>query len=79
MINDLAGIDSEEKVVKQITKFAGDVLGGYLTPARMFGDFINQQQTFRTALPESQTVQDIPTNILEQFKTSIPGVRETNA
>jgi len=77
LINDLSGIDSEEKVVKQITKFAGDVLGGYLTPARMFGDFVNQQQTFRTTLPESQTFEDIPTNILEQFKTSVPGVRET--
>ena len=76
-INDMAGIESEEKIAKKVARFIGDVLGGYLTPARMFGDFINQQQTFRTSLPESQTVQDIPINVLQQFKTSIPGVRET--
>tara|TARA_R100000664_G_C2730579_1_gene121232 strand:+ start:92 stop:1147 length:1056 start_codon:yes stop_codon:yes gene_type:complete len=75
-INDMAGIESEEKIAKKVARFIGDVLGGYLTPARMFGDFINQQQTFRTSLPESQTVQDIPINVLQQFKTSIPGVRE---
>jgi len=43
----------------------------------MFGDFTNQQQTFRTALPETQKFEDIPANVLEQFKRSIPGVRET--
>lgn len=77
LINDLAGVDSEEKVARQITRFVSDVLGGYLTPLRMFGDFINQQQTFRTPLPETQRYQDVPRNVLEQFKTSIPGVRET--
>jgi hypothetical protein len=77
IINDVAGIDSEEKISKTITRFISDVLGSYLTPFRMFGDFTNQQQTFRTALPETQKFEDIPINVLEQFKRSIPGVRET--
>lgn len=77
IINDVAGVDSEEKISKTITRFISDVLGSYLTPFRMFGDFTNQQQTFRTALPETQKFEDIPANVLEQFKRSIPGVRET--
>lgn len=77
LVNDLAGVDSEEKLGRKVTRFVSDVLGGYLTPFRMFGDFLNQQQTFRTPLPESTRFKDLPGNVLEQFKTSIPGVRET--
>jgi len=76
-VNDLSGLDSEEKIGRKFTRFISDVLGGYLTPFRMFGDFLNQQQTFRTPLPETTKIEDIPANVLEQFKTSIPGLRET--
>ena len=76
-VNDLAGVDSEQKISRKVSRFVSDVLGGYLTPFRMLGDFFNQQQTFRTALPERFSYEDIPQNVLEQFKTSIPGLRET--
>ena len=59
-VNDLAGVDSEEKLGRKVTRFVSDVLGGYLTPLRMFGDFLNQQQTFRTPLPESTRFKSSP-------------------
>ena len=78
VVNDLAGDPaSEEKISKTITRFISDVLGSYLTPFRMFGDFTNQQQKFRTTLPEKEYYEDIPTNVLGEFKRSIPGIRES--
>jgi gas vesicle protein len=74
--NGLAGVDTEAKVSRQVTNFVSDVLSGYLTPFRMFNDFLDQQQEFRRAVPESQTFADIPENIAEQLKGSIPFLRE---
>ena len=42
----------------------------------MFNDFLDQQQEFRRAVPESQTFADVPENIAEQLKGSIPFLRE---
>jgi hypothetical protein len=72
LINDLSGIDSEDKINKFVTRYTSDVLGGYLTPLRMFNDFVDQQQEFRTAIPTG----DIPTDIAQQLGTSIPFYRE---
>ena len=76
-VNDLAGVDTEERVAKKVARFTSDVLGGFLTPLRMFGDFLEQDQPFRTALPEIKTLEDVPSAVVEQLKTSVPGVRET--
>ncbi len=72
LINDLSGIDSEDKINKAITRFTSDVLGGYLTPLRMFNDFVDQQQEFRTTIPTG----DIATDIGQQLGTSVPFYRE---
>jgi len=72
LINDLSGIDSEDKINKAISRYTSDVLGGYLTPLRMFNDFVDQQQEFRTTIPTG----DIPTDIAQQLGTSIPFYRE---
>lgn len=74
--NGLAGIDSEAKVSRQITNFVSDVLGGYLTPLRMFNDFLDQQQEFRAPVPESETIADIPANVAQRLKSSVPFARE---
>ena len=76
-VNDLAGVDTEERVAKKVARFTSDVLGGFLTPLRMFGDFLEQDQPFRTALPEIKTLEDVPSAVVEQLKTSVPSVRET--
>lgn len=52
-INDVSGVDSEEKVRNIVTRFTSDVLGGFLTPLRMFNDFIDQKQEFRQYVPRS--------------------------
>jgi hypothetical protein len=72
LINDLSGIDSEDKINKAVTRFTSDVLGGYLTPLRMFNDFVDQQQEFRTTIPTG----DITTDIGQQLGTSVPFYRE---
>ena len=72
LINDISGIDSEEKIRKAVSRFTSDVLGGYLTPFRMFNDFVDQQQEFRTTFPTG-TIQG---DISEQLGTSIPFYRE---
>ena len=72
LINDLSGIDSEDKIDRAISRYTSDVLGGYLTPLRMFNDFVDQQQEFRTTIPTG----DIPTDIAQQLGTSIPFYRE---
>lgn len=72
LINDLSGIDSKDKINKAVTRFTSDVLGGYLTPLRMFNDFVDQQQEFRTTIPTG----DITTDIGQQLGTSVPFYRE---
>lgn len=72
IINDISGIDSEEKINKAIARFGSDVLGGFLTPVRMFNDFIDQKQTFRTTQPTGEIVPDIA----QQLQRSIPIAQE---
>jgi len=72
IINDISGIDSEEKINKAMARFGSDVLGGFLTPFRMFNDFIDQQQTFRTTEPTGQIIPDIA----QQLQRSIPIAQE---
>jgi hypothetical protein len=72
IINDISGIDSEEKINKAAARFGSDVLGGFLTPVRMFNDFIDQKQTFRTTQPTGEIVPDIA----QQLQRSIPIAQE---
>ena len=76
-INEISGVSNEARISKAVARFTSEVLGGFLTPLRMFGDFIEQDQPFRTALPETQTYGDIPSAVVEQLKTSVPSIRET--
>jgi hypothetical protein len=53
LINDVSGVDSEERIRNVVTRWTSDVLGGFLTPLRMFNDFIDQKQEFRQYVPRS--------------------------
>ena len=72
VINEFSGIDSEEKINKAFARFGSDVLGGFLTPVRMFNDFIDQDQTFRTTEPTGKIVPDIT----QQLQRSVPVAQE---
>ena len=72
VINEFSGIDSEEKINKAFARFGSDVLGGFLTPVRMFNDFIDQDQTFRTTEPTGKIVPDIA----QQLQRSVPVAQE---
>lgn len=76
LMNDLAGIDSEEKIARVSERFVSNVLSGFLTPFRMFGDFMQQEQTFRTAIPEERSFEQLPRNIAESLARGVPGLRE---
>lgn len=63
LIDDLSGLSKEDKITNTITRFTSDVLGGFLTPIRMFGDFIDSlpegyggvdKQTFLAPIPEGK-------------------------
>ena len=72
LIDGLSGLDTSEKINKFMSDFVADVLGGYLTPLRMFNDFIDQDQEFRRPEDTGEFIADT-TN---KLKTSIPVVRE---
>ena len=73
IINDLSGIESTEKLTKALKEMTSDVLGGYLTTFRMFNDFVDQQQEFRTAIPTGNA----PFDIAQELGRSIPGLQQT--
>ena len=72
LIDDLSGVNKEETITKKLSRYASDILGGYLTTFRMFNDFIDQDQEFRTAMPTGNVMTDIG----QQLGTSIPIYRE---
>ena len=72
LLDGLGGLDTEEKVNKFMSDYVSDVLGGFLTPLRMFNDFIEQEQDFRAPVPTG----DFLTDTTNRLKTSIPIVRE---
>jgi hypothetical protein len=72
LIDHLSGVESEEKVNRVIADFVSNVLGGFLTPLRMFNDFIDQDQEFRTIRPTGEILPDV----VEELKRSVPFVRE---
>lgn len=62
-MKDLSGLDNEEKITNFVTRFVADVAGGFLTPVRMFGDFIDslpeelggvKRQSFKTTTPKGK-------------------------
>jgi hypothetical protein len=62
-IKDISNIKAEDKITNAVTDFTSDVLGGFLTPLRMFGDFIDSlpselggidKQTFKAPVPEGK-------------------------
>ena len=81
-LDGMAGLDTEEKFNKFWSDYTSNVLGGYLTPVRMFGDFIDagryyadedfEGQKFRRPVPTG----DFLTDTTNQLKTNIPFVRE---
>ena len=81
-IDGMAGLDTQEKLNKFFSEYTSNVLGGYLTPIRMFGDFIDagrfyldddfEKQKFRRPLPTGEFIADT-TN---QLKSNIPFVKE---
>lgn len=73
LINDVSGVDSEEKIRNTITRWTSDVLGGFLTPLRMFNDFIDQKQEFRQYIPRAgQEGYFSLEDILGQLQRSVP-------
>ncbi len=72
LLDGLGGLDTEEKVNKFMSDYVSDVLGGFLTPLRMFNDFIEQEQDFRAPVPTGEFL----TDTTNRLKTSIPIVRE---
>lgn len=72
LLDGLGGLDTEEKINKFMSDYVSDVLGGFLTPLRMFNDFIEQEQDFRAPVPTGEFL----TDTTNRLKTSIPIVRE---
>ena len=82
LLDGMSGLDTEEKINKFMSDYTSNVLGGYLTPLRMFGDFIDgirfyadddfEGQKFRRPVPTGEFL----TDTTNQLKTSIPFVRE---
>ncbi len=72
LIDGLSGLDTKEKVNKFMSDFVSDVLGGYLTPLRMFNDFIDQDQKFKRPEDTGEFI----TDTTNKLKTNIPVVRE---
>jgi len=72
LLDGMAGLDTEEKVNRFMSDYTANVLGGYMTPIRMFGDFVDQDQQFRRPLPTGEFLADT-TN---QLKSNIPFVRD---
>jgi len=72
VLDGLGGLDTEEKINKFMSDYVSDVLGGFLTPLRMFNDFIEQEQDFRAPVPTGK----FKTDTINRLKTSIPIVRE---
>lgn len=72
LLDGMAGLDTEEKVNRFMSDYTANVLGGYMTPIRMFGDFVDQDQQFRRPLPTGEFLDDT-TN---QLKSNIPFVRD---
>ena len=72
LIDDLSGVNKEETITKKVSKYVSDVLGGYLTTFRMFNDFIDQDQEFRTTIPTG----DVLTDIGQELGRSVPVYRE---
>lgn len=76
-VNDLLGAGTNKELAARTTqRFISNVLSAYTRPFRMFGDFIDQQQKFRTALPEEQSFAALPRNVAEELARGIPGLRE---
>jgi len=71
-LDGMSGLDTEEKINKFMSDYTSNVLGGYLTPIRMFGDFVDQDQQFRRPLPTGEFLADT-TN---QLKSNVPFVRD---
>jgi hypothetical protein len=72
VVEDLTGIDNEVKINRYISDFTANVLSGYLTPLRMFNDFVDQDQEFRTTVPTGEVLPDIG----QELARSVPFVRE---
>ena len=82
LLDGMSGLDTEEKINKFMSDYTSNVLGGYLTPVRMFGDFIDgirfyadddfEGQKFRRPVPTGEFL----TDTANQLKTNIPFVRE---
>lgn len=72
LLDGLGGLDTEEKVNKFMSDYVSDVLGGFLTPLRMFNDFIEQEQDFRAPVPTGEFL----TDTTNRLKTSVPIIRD---
>ena len=72
LLDGMAGLDTTEKLNKYFSEYTSNVLGGYLTPIRMFGDFVDQDQQFRRPVPTGEFI----TDTVNKLKTNIPFVRE---
>ena len=72
ILDGMVGLDTEEKLNKYFSDYVSDVIGGFLTPLRMFNDFIDQDQEFRAPVPTGEFI----TDTTNRLKSSIPIVRE---
>lgn len=72
ILDGMVGLDTEEKLNKYFSDYVSDVIGGFLTPLRMFNDFIDQDQEFRAPVPTGEFL----TDTTNRLKSSIPIVRE---
>ncbi len=72
LLDGMAGLDTKEKVNKFMSDYTANVLGGYMTPIRMFGDFVDQDQQFRRPVPTGE----FTTDTINKLKSNIPFVRD---
>ena len=72
LLDGMSGLDTTEKVNKFMSEYTSNVLGGYLTPIRMFGDFVDQDQQFRRPVPTGE----FTTDTINKLKSNIPFVRD---
>jgi len=77
-IDQLRGVKDEKKLNQFVSDFTSDVLGGFLTPIRMFGDFAEgfmgeEALKYREASPEGKSIiEDIGTRL----QSSLPIAKE---
>jgi hypothetical protein len=73
LLNALEGETNDDKIKKIVSRWAADTIGGYLTPFRMFKDFVQEEQTYRTP----KVTGDFLTDTMSEIARNLPFAQES--